>query len=42
MNENFENWLNPILAGNSFDGVKAFNFNLYEDYDNDKTVFTVY
>lgn len=41
MNVNFENWLNLILEENSFDGVKAFSFNLYEDYREDDTAFSV-
>lgn len=42
MYNSFEKWLNPILTENSFVGVKAFNFNLYEDYnDDDNIVFTV-
>ncbi len=41
MYNSFEKWVNPILADNSFAGVKAFNFNLYEDYDGDNVVFNV-
>ena len=41
MYNSFEKWLNPILTENSFVGVKAFNFNLYEDYNDDNIVFTV-
>ena len=37
----FEKWLNSILVENTFEGVKAFNFNLYEDYDEHGTVFMV-
>ena len=37
----FEKWLNSILVENTFEGVKAFNFNLYEDYDENNTVFMV-
>lgn len=41
MYNSFEKWLNSILKENSFEGVKAFNFNLYEDYNDDNIVFTV-
>lgn len=41
MNKKFENWLDPILAENSFDSVRAFNFNLYEDCIDNNLVFSV-
>lgn len=42
MYNNFRDWLNDILQNNRFENVKAFNFNLYEDADeNDSPFFSV-
>lgn len=41
MYNSFANWINPILAENYFEGVEAFNFNLYEDCENGEVVFSV-
>ena len=41
MYNSFENWLSLFLTENSFEGVKAFNFNIYEDYVDDTIAFTV-
>lgn len=41
MYKSFNIWLNSLLSNATFDGVKAFNFNLYEDCYDENTVFSV-
>lgn len=41
MYNSFSDWLDSVLAENTFAGVKAFNFNLYEDCENGNAVFSV-